>query len=1118
MQGPLPLAVIIEDACLDLETINMKKDPSSANDVPLPKDAQSFLSKIGIEQFDLNSFVLRIVSVDRSSEQRRSFDDDAIASPHQSPSIDLADSATLEPNPVDTTPFRIPEDAQIYSYDSEGKFYSFTQYLTLFDISARGYVRPVSISYVTKDPHKILPRFSIFMERFSKVSHILKVGNFPNFARDLHYRLQDLEYTESQMASQQVDTESKEDNLKEGNDEPNKDASQLVDGNSNLTMEALQQAIGELKATIDQVEHHPVLFSSKIQESESEQSSNVAGEKEVETAKMAHEQQKDKNTEEKQRSNSVASSVVAMTRTVSRGLSSVTDMIPFKGPWSSAFLENRRNRESQLDATAGDSPDSIHQADEDGRPLDSSLNAKYEPQIVHSIFPVTASDRRLRTLSQLCSPLKQPIITQDDVRKTILLSPTQEFANPKLPPNAADMLPQPSHSLYIALDKYAESINEIMDIVRDLGRNSVSLDIQDEDLDVARPSSAILSIGRTMVMNFKNPAPRRIGAKQIEEEEEKNATENSVKVELGGHRIRGERLYVVDDKSTILPTRKERSSSDSEEKTSSSIPSLGEANVDDKVPSANYILSLIGGQVWDRNDGDPGTGLKNVLHENTRYIKHVIFAIMSGRTTLVVGGASSEENVKSVVLALSLFVPGHSKRTHRVIKWHPDALTEDMLTGVKLIGVPKDKVNTSIYAMDVSVFDLDNVETAGHGGSLLCGPLYVDGHWIDDMISHAYTFPSDAALIAHIHTIFFNIALKAYILYHAFIHNDQVSEFIPEPAIDTTSATTSAEAAKDSQKWSMRKLMDYWRRIDERQTNFEKERGNVLDSVFSSSDSPEKLHTWSDANTNSLDLRAFSNLMANKDSDLASERPQFLSLSSMHESNLLRQQIAKAAANRKASTSQDNNAKDNADLTNHEQNEATVTLQSIAASREQRPALADLDWSQGDQGLAISPQTIPIDNPSHADSDAVTRDAVPQPYGSLQSDFSGLSSVTGATSCYYTSNMTASELQNEESFSQTNEEDDEDTGSSTGSESCSSEASDDDSRASPAPPSAKPSDLQSYDESSLTGQAAEEGRRFMMEELGLSGDDQTIVVVSKNELLVVPMSILANPPFFAVYS
>jgi hypothetical protein len=348
------------------------------------------------------------------------------------------------------------------------------------------------------------------MERFSKVSHILKLGNFPNFARDLHYRLQDLEYTEAQIASQRLNTEPKEDNLKERDEDSNKDASQPVDGNGNLTLEALQQAIGELKATIDQVEHHPVLFSSKIQESESEQSSRVAGEKEIETEKKAHEQQTDKEMdfEEKQSSNSVASSVVAMTRTVSRGLSTVTDMLPFKGPWSSAFLEHRRNRDSQLNATAGDISDSINKADEDGRPQDSSPKAKYEvnnheyvyflssdkdvyadptlqPQIVHSIFPVAASDRRLRTLSQLCSPLQQPIVTQDDVRKTIFSSPSQHSVIPKRSPTSADMMWQPSHSLYIALDKYAESINEIMDIVRDLGRNSVSLDIQDEDLDVA---------------------------------------------------------------------------------------------------------------------------------------------------------------------------------------------------------------------------------------------------------------------------------------------------------------------------------------------------------------------------------------------------------------------------------------------------------------------------------------------------------------------------------------------------------------------------------------------------------------------------------------------------------
>jgi hypothetical protein len=102
-----------------------------------------------------------------------------------------------------------------------------------------------------------------------------------------------------------------------------------------------------------------------------------------------------------------------------------------------------------------------------------------------------------------------------------------------------------------------------------------------------------------------------------------------------------------------------------------------------------------------------------------------------------------------VVLALSLFVPGHSRRKHRVIKWHFETLTEDMLTGVKLIGVQKDKVHATIYALDVSVFDVDNVESDGHGGSLICGPLYVDGHWIDDMISHSYAFPVNIITAYH---------------------------------------------------------------------------------------------------------------------------------------------------------------------------------------------------------------------------------------------------------------------------------------------------------------------------------------------------------------------------------
>lgn len=48
--------------------------------------------------------------------------------------------------------------------------YAQVHHLTLFDITARGFVRPVTLAYVTKDPHKILGSFADFVRRFGEVS------------------------------------------------------------------------------------------------------------------------------------------------------------------------------------------------------------------------------------------------------------------------------------------------------------------------------------------------------------------------------------------------------------------------------------------------------------------------------------------------------------------------------------------------------------------------------------------------------------------------------------------------------------------------------------------------------------------------------------------------------------------------------------------------------------------------------------------------------------------------------------------------------------------------------------------------------------------------------------
>ncbi|KAI7892846.1 uncharacterized protein EV154DRAFT_503742 [Mucor mucedo] len=174
LEGPLPLAVVTDTAYIDLKFYTETPSPSS----PHLKD----LKTLGLDTFDFNAFVLRVVSVDRSSEYEQM--DEPLT-----PSSLFADSAT-------PCAFSIPDDTQVYFTDSEHKFFAFTHHLTLFDINARGYVHPVALSYITRDPDKIVIRFRELMERFNLVSLKMKKGNYSNFTLDLQYRLLDLEYTE----------------------------------------------------------------------------------------------------------------------------------------------------------------------------------------------------------------------------------------------------------------------------------------------------------------------------------------------------------------------------------------------------------------------------------------------------------------------------------------------------------------------------------------------------------------------------------------------------------------------------------------------------------------------------------------------------------------------------------------------------------------------------------------------------------------------------------------------------------------------------------------------------------------------------------------------------------
>jgi hypothetical protein len=69
-------------------------------------------------------------------------------------------------------------------------------YITLFDLHARGYVRPWSISYITQDPNKLMTHFASILSDVQSVSEAIKFANRKKFLVELQQRKADLLYSQ----------------------------------------------------------------------------------------------------------------------------------------------------------------------------------------------------------------------------------------------------------------------------------------------------------------------------------------------------------------------------------------------------------------------------------------------------------------------------------------------------------------------------------------------------------------------------------------------------------------------------------------------------------------------------------------------------------------------------------------------------------------------------------------------------------------------------------------------------------------------------------------------------------------------------------------------------------
>ncbi|XP_005750246.1 guanine nucleotide exchange protein smcr8b [Pundamilia nyererei] len=121
--------------------------------------------------FDLNHFSVRIMSVDYQ----------ASGPGHTPPS---------SPGPR----LNFSEDSKVILGDSAENAFAYVHHLTLYDLEARGMVRPFCMAYVCSDQVKLMENFSELSTRFSEAAESLKTGNRQAFSIELQRKLQELEY------------------------------------------------------------------------------------------------------------------------------------------------------------------------------------------------------------------------------------------------------------------------------------------------------------------------------------------------------------------------------------------------------------------------------------------------------------------------------------------------------------------------------------------------------------------------------------------------------------------------------------------------------------------------------------------------------------------------------------------------------------------------------------------------------------------------------------------------------------------------------------------------------------------------------------------------------------
>jgi len=688
--------------------------------------------------YDLNAFSLRIMSVDHQSSNES---------------------------------FKILDDTHMILAENDDGVYAYVHHFTLYDVHARGFVRPFCMAYVTPCQHKLMTFYNEMTSEFSKVSRLFHYGNLLFFIKDMTHYLIDLEFTREKFIEREKyrdrhdgDTLLTKSEDKEENDEV------ILDS---LSLGVITSCIEEVKSIIEKI--NELLTDRRLEE---------------------------RFQQLELRSCDSPSSQDTLT------------------PLTSSL--NHFNSSTEINLT---SPNLSHKlrrvgssSDVPVKCADDVTSGAYRPKLVRTLNR-RCFDRTLRTLHQLCQwGAKEGLTRLRSIHRYF----SRDLPTLEIERSDSHLIEPSSSVLTIGRSVMAnftcgmrkdeeQFVSSQFPEADDLSWRWVSDDTM-ASFQSANSclSSSDLSTEAAFVMGsaYIGTRSRRSSYDVISLDSIDGAVSRSCAFTVGSaHSSPRLRHSPLNGECSSGPASASTSAYGSPQ---SCPPHL-------VLPSSepsDELLTDLSEDIFQRiylkrslSEGVQQVAITSAADHVTRlrvnipghailrlvdmfaFSVHIMFGLLIGRPLIVIGTSKYEKFIKDVVMALTLFVPGHSNHGQQVMNWQTQPLRLVDLSKQKIVGFCRHERKTAIPSYIkpyVSIFDVEK--------KMYTGPSY-QGGLLNTIYNKRKTMKSDKTYVAFIHSILQELTNKAILFYHAFKVDAKCSS-IQRKSSEWSSPEFSVETSK----------------------------------------------------------------------------------------------------------------------------------------------------------------------------------------------------------------------------------------------------------------------------------------------------------------------------------